>query len=190
MRTTKKVLTLTALAVALQACGGGDVGKKLTPAAPVTESTAVFNPALGGDGLPFPADLLFASTADGSINIPGKLSSFDPADPDGTRDAATTTPVAAALADPQTALNTMDGFSTTAPMVVRFSDAISTSSTGLQENIRIFQLDSFDPSASGALAFDGSKEELIWGVDFVAGVSGGTTLKLEKVHISEYLDTS
>lgn len=179
MRTIKKVMTLTAMAAALQACGGGnEIGPELV-AEPSTAaaSTAVFNPAAGASGLPFPVDLLFASTADGSINIPGKLSTFDPTNP-ATLTSAVATPPAAALADPQTALNTMDGFSTTAPMVVRFSDDIDdpTDPLDIKDNVRIFRLTTADAGANGTLALDA---ELIFGVDFVAGVTGGNTMLIQ-----------
>ncbi|MDF1781100.1 MAG: hypothetical protein P1U67_07355 [Alcanivoracaceae bacterium] len=179
MRTLKKVITLTAMAAALQACGGGDPGEKLV-SEPTTAAaaTAIFNPALKGDGLPFPVDLLFASTPDGSINIPGKPSTFDPKNA-ATLATSVATPAAPFLADPQTALNTMDGFSTTAPMVVRFSAAIDDPSdaTDISDNVRVFRLDSFDPGASAStLTVDA---ELTWGVDFVAGVTGGTTLLIQ-----------
>lgn len=171
MRTIKKVLTLTAMAAALQACGGSDsVGPDLVADAPEAPK-AVFDPTAGGDGLPFPVDLLFASSADGSINIPGKPSTFAPTNP-ATLVAATSTPAAPFLADPQTALNTMDGFSTTAPMVVRFSDSIDDST--IKDNVRVFRLTSADPGASAlSLAVDA---ELVYGVDFVAGSSGTTML--------------
>src|SRR5690606_38357209 len=166
MRTIKKVLTLTAMAAALQACGGSDsVGPDLVADAPEAPK-AVFDPSAGGDGLPFPVDLLFASSADGSINIPGKSSTFVPTNP-ATLPAATSTPSAADLAHPQIALNTMDGFSTTAPMVVRFSDNIDDST--IKDNVRVFRLTTADPGASGGLAVDA---ELQFGVDFVAGSSG------------------
>jgi hypothetical protein len=173
MGTFKKVFSLSVMAIAVQACGGGSgsIGPDLTPVPPVKSSKVLFNPALGGDGLPFPNDLFFASTADGSINLPGKPSTFNPLDAAGTIGPATSTPAAPFLADPQTALNTMDGFATTAPMVVRFSDPIS--SANLKGNVRVFSTSSFDPGAAGAVAVN---KELYWGVDFVAGVSGGTSM--------------
>ena len=175
MRTIKKILTLTAMAAALQACGGSDsVGPDLVaePAEPEAPK-AVFDPSAGGDGLPFPVDLLFSSTADGSINIPGKPSTFVPTNP-ATLTAATGTLPAAALADPQTALNTMDGFSTTAPMVLRFSDNIDDST--IKDNVRVFRLTTADPGASEALAPLAVDAELVYGVDFVAGSSGSNML--------------
>ena len=177
MRTINKMIGLTALAVAIQGCGG-DTGPTLAPAPAPSDAVVVFNPALGGDGLPFPVDLLFASTADGSINIPGKESSFNPAEAGTTLPKATAVPDAAFLADPQTALNNMDGFSTTAPMVVRFSSSIAgpANRTDLEDGVRIFLTNNFDPGAQGTVNIDG---ELIWGVDFVAGVSGGTSLLIQ-----------
>lgn len=177
MRTINKMIGLTALAVAIQGCGG-DNGPTLQPAPAPADSTALFDPAAGAAGLPFPNDLLFASTADGSINIPGKESSFDPLDAAGTLLTATAVPAAPFLADPQTALNNMDGFSTTAPMVVRFSSSIAgpTTRTDIQAGVRVFRTTTFDPGAQGAVAVDA---ELIWGVDFVAGVSGGTSLLIQ-----------
>lgn len=193
MRTIKKVLTLTAMAAALQACGGdNEIGPELV-AEPSTAaaSTAVFNPAAGASGLPFPVDLLFSGTADGTVNIPGKPNSLSTsaflaalATPDGGADegalitAATSTPAGPFLADPQTALNTMDGFSTTAPMVVRFSDDIDDPAdpNDIKDNVRIFRLTTADAGANGTLTMDA---ELTFGVDFVAGVSGGTSMLIQ-----------
>lgn len=193
MRTMKKVMTLTAMAAALQACGGGnEIGPELV-AEPATAaaSTAVFNPSAGASGLPFPVDLLFSGTADGTINIPGKTNSLSSSEflaalatPDGGVDeaalitAATSTPAGPFLADPQTALNTMDGFSTTAPMVVRFSDDIDDPADpdDIKDNVRIFRLTTADPGANGTLTVDA---ELTFGIDFVAGVSGGTSMLIQ-----------
>ncbi len=185
MRTINKIIGLTALAVAIQGCGG-DNGPTLQPAPAPADSRALFNPAAGAAGLPFPNDLLFSSTADGSINIPGKPNSLNPLNAAGTIEAATTVfdglltdlNPAAVMADPQTALNNMDGFSTTAPMVVRFSSSIAgpANRTDLQAGVRVFRTASFDPGAQGAVSVDA---ELIWGVDFVAGVSGGTSLLIQ-----------
>ena len=185
MRTINKMIGLTALAVAIQGCGG-DTGPTLAPAPAPSDAVVVFDPALGGDGLPFPADLLFASTADGSINIPGKVTTFNPADAAGTLMSSTTVftnpldPRTAAMADPQTALTNMDGFSTTAPMVVRFSSSIAgpASRTDIKAGVRIFKANNFDPGAQGNINIG---DELTWGVDFVAGVLAGTTLLIQPV---------
>lgn len=178
MRTINKMIGLTALAVAIQGCGG-DNGPTLQPAPAPADSTVLFDPAAGAAGLPFPNDLLFASTPDGSINIPGKINTFSPTNPAGLVAATSVItdpldPAIAAMADPQTALNNMDGFSTTAPMVVRFSSSIAGSD--LSESVRIFATGGFDPGAAGTITI---ANELIWGVDFVAGVSGGTSMLIQ-----------
>lgn len=188
MRTIKKLVGLTALAVAIQGCGGGSTGPTLQPAPAPADAKAVFNPALGGAGLPFPIDLLFSSTADGSLNVPGKVTTFNPVDAPGTLVTSTTVftdpldPRTAAMVDPQTALTNMDGFSTTAPMVVRFSSSIAgpASRTDIKDGVRIFRANNFDPGAQGTVTVQpGAAAELIWGVDFVAGVSAGTSLLIQ-----------
>lgn len=170
MRTIKKVLTLTAMAAALQACGGGnEIGPELV-AEPSTAaaSTAVFNPAAGASGLPFPVDLVFNGTADGSVNLPGQPNSV----PAGTDPSA--------FNPGFISLNTMDGFSTTAPMVVRFSDDIDDPAdpNDIKDNVRIFRLTTADPGASFSLSVDA---ELNFGVDFAAGVSGGTSMLIQQL---------
>lgn len=161
------VLSVLPLAFALQGCGGGD--SKVRVAAPVPgDARVIFDLAAGADGVPFPADLFFQGTVDGSINIPGKLNS------DGS---GADLPPLPALADPQTALNTMDGFGTTSPIVLRFNRQINpaTASGG----VRVFKADTSvtdygspaGPIARGALAASRTVvvygEELTYGVDFI-----------------------
>lgn len=168
MRTFKKVLTLTAMAAALQACGGGEVGESLVAPAPTgVSSKVIFDPTLGGDGLPFPTDLFYSGSADGSINIPGQPNSVPMgADPSAYNPAFI-------------AMNTMDGFSTTAPMVVRFSGAIDDPSDpdDLKNGVKLYQA-AFNPGASGGVTIE---RALIWGVDYVAGVSSGTSLLIQQL---------
>lgn len=178
MRTTRNLLALALAAAVLPGCGGDDKSGREVDTSPVSVSAkAVFDPA--NAALPFPIDLLFAATADGSINIPGKPNSLDAADAAGTLAAATTTTTNPAfMADPQTSVNTMDGWSNTAPMVVSFSDAIASPSdmggSPLPDGIRIFQTDGFDPgAAAGSYTID---RELAFGVDFVAGANGTALL--------------
>ncbi|MDF1821861.1 MAG: hypothetical protein P1U64_09820 [Alcanivoracaceae bacterium] len=170
MRTTKKLLALSLAAAILPGCGGGDKdGRSVletTPSNNTVSAKAYFDPAGGADFLPFPNDLLFSGSADATINIPGKLNS----DTDAT-------PPAAALADPQTALNTMDGFSTTAPMVVRFSGDVAApvdvvGGDGVPDGVSVVRTDGFDPSAL-TLGLD---RPLAYGVEYVAGPNGSSML--------------
>lgn len=69
--------------------------------------------------IPFPNDLLFKDTADGTLNIPVA----DETD----------------LSDPQVALNALDGFSTVAPMSAGFQGAIDASSI-TPASVRLFEV--------------------------------------------------
>ena len=165
MRTINKMIGLTALAVAIQGCGG-DTGTTLQPAPTEISSKALFDPSSGADFIPFPIDLLFSGSADGSVNVPGQPNSV----PVGTNSDD--------FNPAFIALNTMDGFSTTAPMVVRFSGAVDdpTDPDDLKNGILVFEADQFDPGAQGAISIN---RQLVWGVDYVAGVSGGVSVLIQ-----------
>lgn len=157
MKVKRHVLAATLAGLMLQGCGADEKDRpasRVNQPAPV-QAVALFNPAAGADALPFPNDLLFAGSVDGTVNIPGKYNSGTAA-----------TPPAPALADPQTALNTLDGFSTVANMVVRFSGAVNA--------------DSIPPAAPGEspgiiLLKAGGPAPLMYGMDYLTSVSQGTT---------------
>jgi len=103
--------------------------------------SAVFDPANGQ--FPLPNDLLFSGSQDGTLNLPVE----NPLD----------------FSNPQVALNAIDGFSTTEPAIVSFSQSLDStglsvdaSSVTLGETARIFEV-TRDP-ATGAVA--GVVEEL------------------------------
>ncbi|MCB1754383.1 MAG: Ig-like domain-containing protein [Gammaproteobacteria bacterium] len=87
---------------------------------------AKFDP--GNQIIPFPNNLLLLGSEDGTINI-----SVD----DETN-----------YADPQVALNALDGFSTTAPISTTFSQAIDPASVILGDTVRVFEVSA---SAEGAV---------------------------------------
>jgi pimeloyl-ACP methyl ester carboxylesterase len=155
MRTITRILAVSALAAAIMGCVE-DVGAPLQPAQPKPDATALFNPAptegSAADFLPFPTDLGFAGSTDGSINVP---TGGNPA-----------------LAS----LNTLDGFSTSATMVIRFDGPINpaTLSTGL----RILRTDTKNPGPHFTSLFPipAVTGQLIWGIDYVAGVLGGNSV--------------
>lgn len=168
MNMSRTTLAMALAGIMLQGCGADEKDRP----APTVSSTAIFAPATAmqvamtpeddgspGDFLPFPTNIFFNGTADGTVNITGKPNS----------DVATTPP-AIAFGDPQTALNTMDGFSTVANMVVRFSGAVDPATTN--GGIRLFKAGSIDVLTKTVTSID---SELIYGVDFVASVSQGTT---------------
>ena len=164
-----RVLGVAALAMAIQGCFD-NTGDGASPEA--TSAKALFSPADGADFIPFPIDLLFNDSADGSINVPGQPNSV----PAGT-DPMEFNPAFIGL-------NTMDGFGTTSPMVVRFSGPVDdpTDPLDLQNGIKVFAVTSddppvppvpsYDPGAQGNLTVSG---QLVWGVDYVAGISGGVS---------------
>ncbi len=109
--------------------------------------SAIFDPSNGQ--LPFPNDLLFSGSQDGTLNIPVAPIEDPTADP---------------FSDPRAALNTLDGFSTIEPAVVSFAQtpeftvsSIDAESVILGETARIFEV-TRDP-ATGAVT--GVVEELL-----------------------------
>ncbi|MDH5692436.1 MAG: hypothetical protein OEZ47_04970 [Gammaproteobacteria bacterium] len=104
MKSHKRILLYFILFLFVTACGTKEEGTiEETVAKSQTGGVfARFDPT--NSDLPFPTDLLFSDSLDGTINIPG----LDESD----------------LSDPQVALNAADGFSTVAPIVFNFSGEI------------------------------------------------------------------
>jgi hypothetical protein len=139
------------------ASSGGDEsdggGGPVTPPAPAFKP--IYAP-LGGI-LPYPTDLYFNGSTDGTLNIP----------------LLTANPTAAAM-------NTLDGFSTTAPITIRFSAAIDPASLN-QGSVKVFEVVA-DPARNFATV--GFQAPLLYGVDYTAGVAanvdtGGSTLRID-----------
>ncbi len=136
------VLLGTLLAVA--GCGGGDPNENLQASIVPVAGTSVFDP---GNGLiPFPNNLLFQGSLDGTLNIPV-------ADPDD-------------LSDPQVALNALDGFSTVAPFSTGFTTALDPASVN-GNSVRVFQVELLMPGGP----VDSVTRELTYGVEFIATVA-------------------
>ena len=112
-----------------------------TPAAsPVT--AALFQPAQGI--FPFPNDLYFAGTVDGTINI-------QPAN---------------GLIPNQVGLNALDGWSTTAPIRIRFGGPLNATSFSAA-NIRVYQVTVSNTNK----AVTGFTRALTYGTEFTAGLA-------------------
>ncbi|MFO1371777.1 MAG: Ig-like domain-containing protein [Candidatus Competibacteraceae bacterium] len=109
---------------------------------------AVFNPAAGA--IPFPNNLLFTGSTDGTLNIPAS-------DPNN-------------LADPRVALNALDGFSTVAPLTAQFSSTLKTRTIRAGNTVRLFEVTLvnpfLNPSTKTPFAITGIKRELQAGVDY------------------------
>lgn len=149
-------------------------------AVPAGKTVALWAPFKGdANSIPFPVDLLFNGTTDGTLNIPlsGSTAAFYQANSYPQEK----TPPAAVLADPMVALNTQDGFSTTANMAIRFSARVDAAT--LPSGIRVFEMNGnahtgFAPTGS---ASDVARE-LAYGVDFVlAPDSTGQTVVIQPI---------
>ena len=106
----------------------------------------LFSPADGQ--IPQTNDLLFKDSTDGTLNIPAS---------------ATDSEGQAAL---KTALNTLDGFSTTAPIVAEFSSSIDAATVKAGQSVRVFQVTA---TAQGAVT--GVTRELT-AAEYLATVAG------------------
>jgi pimeloyl-ACP methyl ester carboxylesterase len=129
MQARLSLLLALSSSLMLSACGGGSNSSRAVAAPPATNSggtpataviTAVFNPTAAQ--VPFPTNLLLSGTTDLTLNIPVT----DPTN----------------FADPQVALNALDGFSTVAPWSTTFSTPPLPSSLigGHNGTVRVFEV--------------------------------------------------
>ena len=118
-----------------------------------TDARALFVP-LGGI-LPYPNDLYFSGSTDGTLNIPA--SAFSPNTP---------------------ALNALDGYSTTAPISIRFSTALN-AATLTAANVRVIQVN-IDNTTKATI---GVVRPLVLGTDFSLSLApdAGATGSLLKI---------
>ncbi|MBL8246958.1 MAG: Ig-like domain-containing protein [Candidatus Competibacter sp.] len=111
-----------------------------------------FNPAAGQ--IPFPTNLLFNGSTDGTLNIPV-------ADPNN-------------LSDPQVALNALDGFSTIAPLTAQFSSTLKASTVKAGSTVRVFEValvnPFLNPTTKTPFAITEVKRELQAGSDYEAAL--------------------
>jgi hypothetical protein len=121
-----KLLAFLPVALLLHACSQDSdydfetgIANQAASAAAAAPPQARFDPA--NSVIPFPNSLLFAGSEDGTINIPV-------ADPDAPGSASTV------------ALNQMDGFSTTAPIVAQLSREVDPATLVLGSTVRVFEV--------------------------------------------------
>ena len=113
MKTPKAPFKLAPICLAL-----GLVAFSGAQAATRADFYAVFNPAAGQ--VPFPTNLFFSGSTDGTVNIPV-------ADPTN-------------LADPNVAMNGLDGFSTVAPLTANFSGTLNADTVKTGSTVRVFEV--------------------------------------------------
>lgn len=137
----RSLLTLLALPLFLLACS--DSVDEQLKGSPTSGFVALFDPS--NSVIPFPTSLLFSGSLDGTLNIPLSGTAND---------------------GPRIAMNTLDGFSTVAPMSTGFSLPID-AATVTPAAVRVFQATA-DPATSAIISIDA---ELVFFVDFIATVS-------------------
>lgn len=141
--------------ISLVGCGGEtqninlDSAKPTAEQAAATQGSVIFDPLTSN--LPYPNDLLFAGSQDGTLNIP----LLNPAN----------------LADPKNALNELDGFSTSTPISVAVSKTVDVSTVA--NAVKVYQV-----TTNAQKAATGIVRTLVAGVDYEATASGKTLLIL------------
>lgn len=147
-------LVLIASFALLAGCG---VSSNNPPPSPSPNAGFHANFVLSSTGfqLPFPNDLYFNGSTDGTVNIPGLP---DPTD----------------YSNPLVAINALDGFSSTAPITEQFSKPIDPST--LSGNVYVFAVTT-DPQKGYAVT--GVTGLLSAGTDYTLGVSAADPSVLE-----------
>jgi len=142
----KKIFSISILALSLllSACGSSDSNDSGDNAQTV-EFSAFFNPSLGL--IPFPNDLYFAGTDDGTLNIPSQLGLLG-----------------------IDALNALDGYSTNAPIKIDLNQAVDVSTLVGGVTAHLFEVTT-DPATKAVIGFVGA---LAPGVDYMVGTSGAS----------------
>ncbi len=125
--------------------GNGNPGGGSTPPTTFAATAARFQPAQGI--FPFPNDLYFSGTTDGTLNI-------QPAN---------------GLIPQQVGLNALDGWSTTAPIRVNFGGPLNAASFS-GSTVRIYQVTVSNTNK----AVSGFTRVLTYGTDYTAGVATDT----------------
>ena len=138
-------------AFVISGCSGGSSnigptdpqsGNGAPPTPPAGAFVPLFRPS--GGVLPFPIDLYFSGTTDGTLNLPASVAAFTPH---------------------FAALNALDGFSTTADITLRFSSPVDAAT--LPANVRVIRaaIDNATKATVGVLGI------LQAGVDYSIGIS-------------------
>ena len=141
-----------AMGVALSGCEASKDGQDPFPPEPAGTFKALFfsTTALGAPYQPWPSDLLFIGTTDGTVNIPAPLNSGPIGSPLGAL------------------LNTLDGFSTTAYTSTNFGAPIDPASI-TPSSVRVIELNMVAPNTPSSTA--PVSRVLAFGTDFRAEVS-------------------
>ena len=174
-----------AMALFISACSGGNGTVRTSAAAsvagaptahavlPQTRTAALFQPLQGI--LPYPTDLYFAGSTDGTLNIQPEnaLAHF------GLAHSGRGHP---GLRPGQAAINALDGFSTTAVIRARFGGALNPASFNAQSVIVLqVTIDNVTKATTGVV------QPLVFGIDYTVGLgtesgAGSTILEIRPTH--------
>ena len=143
----KRIMTFALVPLAALVLAACDTDKSTANKDSIVTAGPISTYDLSASVIPFPNDLLFQGTLDGTVNIPV-------ADEND-------------LSDPQVAINGVDGFSTVAPMSTGFSGAIDPASIN-GTSVRLYQV-AFSAGPGTEIVSVDSK--LTYGVDYVATIS-------------------
>jgi len=148
----KKVFSLSILALSLMLSACDPENDDNLGVEPVIEFSPFFSPSIGL--IPFPNDLYFAGTTDGTLNIPSALSIIG-----------------------SDAMNALDGFSTNAGIKVNMNQAIDPATLVGGSTAHLFEVTT-DPLTKAVNGFVGV---LAAGTDYTVGTSsalnGATTVE-------------
>ncbi|VAW60791.1 hypothetical protein MNBD_GAMMA09-1530 [hydrothermal vent metagenome] len=143
-----KIILAAAVGITLAACSDKDTALQDSLGPDSTVDT-ISNLDFGNNVIPFPNNILFQGTADGTLNIPV----LDAAD----------------LTDPKVAMNAQDGFSTVAPISTGFTGAIDDAS--FPTAVRMYEVTT-DAATGVVLTVD---RALAYGTEFAAALSSVDT---------------
>ena len=147
MKISRVWLTVPLAAWVLASCSDTDFDFEASQAEATAQAQlslppqALFNPA-DASQVPFPNNLLFAGSADGTLNVP----IAETADQ--------------SLANPTVALNQLDGFSTVAPIVTPVSETLNPETLVLGDTVRVFEVTAVPAPAEARSAITGSIAEI------------------------------
>ena len=141
--------TVGLLLLVFTGCGDNNDATTVTVEAPYEAGAYIVFDSANGD-IPYPNNILFAGSIDGTLNIP-----VDPT--------ASDAPV-------KQALNTLDGFSTSSPITVSFNGEINAST--LYNGLKVYEIETVTSEQTGGVPLITSiSSELHFGIDYVATIS-------------------
>ncbi len=131
-------------------CGDNNSSTTVNLEAPYEAGAYIVFDSTNGD-IPYPNNILYSGSTDGTLNIP-----YDPS--------ASDAPI-------KSALNTLDGFSTSSPISVSFTGEINAST--LATGLKVYEISATASAATGGVPLITSiTSTLSFGVDYVATISG------------------